>query len=59
MSDWTVKYYETADGRETVLDEIRSFGPKEAARIVRTIGLLEEFGLSLSGNYIKHIQGKI
>ena len=59
MSDWTVEYYETADGKEIVLDEVRSFGHKEAARIVRTIGLLEEFGLSLSGSYIKHIQGEI
>ena len=59
MSDWTVEYYETGDGRETVLDEMRSFGSKEAARIVRTIGLLEEFGLSLSGSYVKHIRGEI
>ncbi len=40
-------------------EEIRAFGPKVVARILRTIGLLEEFGTDLGGGYVDHVRGKV
>jgi phage-related protein len=57
--DWRVEYYDTADGQPVVEEEIAAFGPKVLARILRTVDLLEEFGVELGGEYIAHIRGKI
>ena len=56
--NWSVEYYETEKG-VSVEEEIESFGPKIFARILRTINLLEEFGLELGSEYVAHIRGKI
>jgi len=58
-SEWSVEYYETKDGVSIVEEEIESFGPKVFARILRTVNLLEEFGLELGAEYVSHIRGKI
>ncbi len=56
--NWTVIYYETEEGI-SVEEEFESFGPKVFARILRTANLLEEFGLELGGEYVRHVRGKI
>ena len=58
-SEWTVEYYEAASGESVVEEEIKAFGPKVYARLLRTINLLEEFGIELGAEYIDHIKGKI
>jgi phage-related protein len=61
MSDehWSAVYYETQDGESVVEEEMRAFGTKAFARILRTIDLLEEFGIGLDEDYVEHIEGKI
>lgn len=56
---WTVVYYETADGYGIVEEEMKGFGPKVFARILRNVDLLEEFGLELSQDYVEQVRGKI
>ena len=56
---WTVEYYETADGASVVEEEMKSFGPKIFARILRAVDLLEDFGIQLGGDYIVHVRDKI
>ena len=58
-SKWTIIYYETIEGVEVVESEMKSFGPKIFARILRTVDMLEEFGLELAGDYVKHVREKI
>jgi phage-related protein len=61
MSDeqWSVVYYEADNGEAVVENEMRAFGEKVFARMLRTIDLLEEFGIELDGDYVEHIEGKI
>jgi phage-related protein len=58
-SEWTVEYYEAASGESVVEEEMKAFGPKVFARLLRTIDLLQEFGLELGAEYIGHVKGKI
>ena len=58
-NDWTVEYYETEAGISVVEEEIESFGGKVFARVLRTVSLLEEFGLTLGAEYVSHVRGKI
>jgi hypothetical protein len=44
---WSAVYYETVDGEEVVENEMKDFGAKSFTRILRTIELLEEFGIGL------------
>ncbi len=56
---WTVEYFVAKDGQPVVIQEIESFGPKGIAKILRTTGLLEKFGLEVGGDYVAHVVGKI
>jgi phage-related protein len=56
---WTVEYYETGDGASVVEEELQALGPKIFARILRTVDLLEDFGLALGGDYVGHVRDKI
>lgn len=58
-NDWRVEYYETEEGISVVEGEIESFGPRIFARVLRTVDLLEEFGLELGTEYVSHVRGKI
>lgn len=53
---YEIEYY-TKKGKCPVLEFIVSQSPKEQAKILREIDLLEEFGLSLGMPHIKNIQG--
>lgn len=56
---WRVVYYETNNGEAVVENEMRALGEKDFARILRTVNLLEEFGIELDGGYVEHVEGKI
>ncbi|RJO74426.1 MAG: type II toxin-antitoxin system RelE/ParE family toxin [Myxococcales bacterium] len=54
---WTVVRYRRANG-ETPFDEfMEGLVPKDKARVVRTVELLETFGPRLTEPYAKKIQG--
>jgi phage-related protein len=56
---WSAVYYETVDGEEVVENEMKDFGAKSFTRILRTIELLEEFGIGLDEDYVEQVEGKI
>ena len=59
MSNWSVESYIDSRGRvpvEAFFDRLRV---EDRARIVQTLGLLEEFGLQLGAPYVKHLQDKL
>ena len=57
-NNWTVEYYEIKGG-VSVVEEIESFGAKIFTRVLRTVSLLEQFGLGLGAEYVNHVRGKI
>ena len=59
MKEWKVRYYEKANGRCPVKDYIDELDVHSKAKVVRTIELLEEFGIELSSPHVKHIVDKI
>ena len=59
MSEWTVEYYTDAQGRFPVDEFVYQQPNGDRARILRTIGLLKEFGLQLGLPYVKHLTGKL
>ena len=56
---WSVVYYEARDGEAVVETEMMDFGYKTYARILRTVELLEEFGIELDEDYVKQVEGRI
>lgn len=44
MTNWTIEYYRSANGRIPVQDFIRSLGDHEAARVIDAIEVLAEYG---------------
>jgi phage-related protein len=59
MSEWKTIYYSNKRGEKVVMDEILSFGSKNAAGIFHTIDLLNEYGVGLTGRHVKHIEDKL
>ena len=49
--NYTVIFYDLPDGTEPVADFLNEIPLKMSAKILRTIGLLEEFGLALREPY--------
>ncbi|MBI5529603.1 MAG: type II toxin-antitoxin system RelE/ParE family toxin [Deltaproteobacteria bacterium] len=54
---WTVLRYQAADGRVPFDEFVSTLAPQEKARAVRTVELLETFGVSLREPYAKHLAG--
>lgn len=53
VSSYDVEFYKKADGTEPAKDFILSLDPKMRAKVLRTIGLLEDFGPKLREPYSK------
>ncbi|WP_267459408.1 type II toxin-antitoxin system RelE/ParE family toxin [Fusibacter ferrireducens] len=53
---FSIEYY-TYNNRYPILDFLKSIPKKDAAKILKEIELLEEFGLSLGMPHIKKIAG--
>ncbi len=56
---WRVILYTDRTGALTVTREIAEAPPKDGARILRFLRLLEASGLLLRGQYVRHIRGKL
>ena len=54
-----IELYSTKNGEEVVADYLNSLPPKDLAKVLRDIELLEEFGTDLHEPYTKHIEGLI
>jgi len=52
---WTVEFYTEVSGRCPVQEFLDKLPVKDNARVVRTMNLLEEFGLALRAPYVKHL----
>lgn len=59
MATWSVENYCDARGRIPVDDYLSAQPPKDRARILRTIGLLEDYGPSLRMPHARHLAGKV
>jgi phage-related protein len=56
---WRVEFYEDANGTRPVDDWLRVLAVKDRARVERTIGLLEGYGVLLPMLHSRHLSGKI
>lgn len=54
---WKIVYYKTIQGTDPVYDFINSLNGKVKAKIIETIGLLEEFGTKLGLPHAKKLVG--
>ena len=57
MNEWTVEYYETADGQSPVREFLESLPDRDSARMTYVIDLLEDYGTSLGMPQARPIQG--
>jgi len=57
--EWTVEYYETANGKKPAREFIQNLPLKLEAKAYMEIGLLEQFGMHLSMPYSRHIKDGI
>ena len=56
---WEVVLYSSKDGRDSVLQEIDSFGENNSIKVLKIVELLKTYGHSVLESHIKHIDGKI
>jgi len=59
VSEWTLVYYRTANGRSPVQEYLEQLDLEAAARVRFDLDLLESFGLSLGAPYVRSIRGKL
>lgn len=59
MPNWIVETYRDRRGRIPVDAYILTLQPKDQARIVRAVDLLEDYGPMLRMPHARHLQGKI
>ncbi len=56
---WTVDFYFDARDRSPALEFINTLPKREQAKLFRALGLLQEFGSSLSMPHARPIEGKL
>lgn len=59
MPQWTIDYYREPRGRVPVTEYLDTLQLPDRARVVRTIGLLEDYGPLLKMPHARHLIGKI
>jgi len=57
--DWVIEFYKDEKGSEPVVNFIENLQPREQAKIIWMIDLLEKTGVNLSDPYTKHIEGAL
>lgn len=57
MDDWTIEYYETADGYSPVKEYIDGLPVRDARDVVDEIDFLEGVGISIGMPHARPIQG--
>ena len=56
---WNIIFYEKEDGTIPVKEFLDALPVKHHAKALRDIDVLEEYGTTLTGPHVKHIQGKM
>ena len=56
---WNIGYYESAAGRRPVEEFIDLLDVRSRAQVARTLDMLEEFGISLSMPYARHLERQL
>jgi len=59
MDHWSVENYIDSQGQAPVEKFLNALPPADRVRIVRTIEMLEDFGLQLGAPYVKHLHDKL
>jgi len=59
QADWGIETYVDSLGRSPVADFIRELQSRERAHVLRTLDLLEEFGILLPFPHTAHIEGDL
>ena len=59
MANWTVERYRDTRGHTPVTDYLDTLQLPDRARVVRAIGLLEDYGPLLKMPHTRHLVGKI
>lgn len=54
---WEIIYYETIQGKSPVMDFINSLEAKAKSKVINSIDLLEEFGITLGASHVKKLTG--
>ena len=57
MSSWEIEYYQTAAGSVPVAEFVEDLPPQAQAKFIRSLELLEEYGLLLRQPWVKNIHG--
>ncbi|MSQ09424.1 MAG: type II toxin-antitoxin system RelE/ParE family toxin [Dehalococcoidia bacterium] len=56
---WQVVLYDAPDGSPVVEAELEAIPKRERVRVARYIALLQAVGVSLGGDHVRHIRGKL
>lgn len=59
MNKWSIDFYQYPNGNSPVLDWFKEQDAKVKAKLGRVFDLLEEFGTSVGGDYIKPLEDKL
>ncbi len=59
MNEWSLVFYETANGRRPVEEYLDSLSGEEAAKVRFDLDLLKSYGLLLGAPYVRSIGGKL
>lgn len=57
FSSWEIEYYETAVGSVPVAEFVDHLAPQVQAKFIRSLELLEQYGLLLREPWVKNIHG--
>ena len=57
--EWKVVFYDSEDGRDSVVKEIDNFGDNDSIKVYKMVELLKTYGHTILENHIKHIDSKI
>ena len=56
LRPWEIEYYQTATGSVPVAEFVDSLSPQAKAKFIRSLELLEQYGLLLREPWVKNIQ---
>ncbi len=59
LPSWRVIFYQDARGRLPVSDWIHGLPGQAQGRVLKTIGLLKEYGVRLGMPHCRHLRGKL
>lgn len=57
--NWKIEYYTKTDGTSPIKDFIDSLPLKAKARTVKTLDLLESYGIQMGESHIKYVAKKL